>query len=286
MKLHMLAATFAIALPFSFIYSGVLVLPVQSQFLGSVHIASDGSVIGTDNIQRDGDVYTLKADIEGGIQVQKSNIVIDGAGYTVQGSGEGRGLDLSSEAEEDPSDQIISNVTVKNMRIVNFYNGILADGQNNTFYGNYVADCAAEGIWILGGSDNTIMGNTIENNVNGVSICFSEGSNVITKNNMINNVVNSKNVIIVWLSTQPSIDGNYWSDYSGVDADDDGVGDTPYAIDGENYDNYPLMAPFEASPSPEPQPGEPFLTPLIIAFVIAVAFVGVGLLIYFKRRKR
>ena len=38
--------------------------------------------------------------------------------------------------------------------------------------------------------------------------------------------------------------GNYWSDYAGSDADGDGIGDTPYVIDGES-DNYPLMEPFE-----------------------------------------
>jgi hypothetical protein len=49
--------------------------------------------------------------------------------------------------------------------------------------------------------------------------------------------------------------GNYWSDYNGTDmyhgpyqnqTGSDGIGDTPYVIDANNTDNYPLMGSFSS----------------------------------------
>jgi hypothetical protein len=56
----------------------------------------------------------------------------------------------------------------------------------------------------------------------------------------------------VWDNGYPS-GGNYWSDYNGTDlllgsgqneTGSDGIGDTPYVIDANNRDNYPLMKPY------------------------------------------
>jgi hypothetical protein len=59
----------------------------------------------------------------------------------------------------------------------------------------------------------------------------------------------SSNSVNAWDDGYPS-GGNYWSDYTGVDlrkgpyqneTGSDGIGDTPYSIDSDNADRYPLM---------------------------------------------
>jgi len=38
--------------------------------------------------------------------------------------------------------------------------------------------------------------------------------------------------------------GNYWSDYNGTDTNYDGIGETPYEVDANNTDRYPLVRPY------------------------------------------
>jgi len=172
----------------------------------TVYIRADGSVEGTDKIQRNGDIYTLTGNISGSIQVQTSFIVIDGAGYTLQGDGNihGRGLEIVEN----------NNVTVRNLNINGFTRGIrftdsseciihqniLANNSigiemgyidnsysnNNTVSDNIIKENGT-GIRLIYGSSNTICGNIITaNNVSGISVWGTSG-NSITWNNITNN---------------------------------------------------------------------------------------------------
>ncbi|MCW4044937.1 MAG: right-handed parallel beta-helix repeat-containing protein [Candidatus Bathyarchaeota archaeon] len=259
----------------------------------TVYIRADGSIEGTTSILRNGNVYTLTGNISGGIQVQKSHIVIDGAGYAVKGKGEyGRGIDLSNGVGQDPSRSSISNVTLKNLKIINCYYAISSENtHNNTFVGNYISDCDT-GFWITGSSNNTLMHNTVKNCVTGISINYGSGGNIIVENNILSS-------FSVWLSPEPLVDKNYWGDYltrypSAKEVGSTGIWDTPY--DRETFkDNHPLTKPvaisYDNAQLPDTDNGteptsELFLAALAVVSAVSVALIAMALLVYFKKRKK
>ena len=86
-----------------------------------IRIKEDGSVTGTDKIRRSGVMYTLLADLfasvgqnEAFIFVERSDIIFNGGGYTVQGSGFGSAICLFRS----------QNVTVEDFVIRDFSRGI------------------------------------------------------------------------------------------------------------------------------------------------------------------
>ncbi len=76
--------------------------------------------------------------------------------------------------------------------------------------------------------------------------------------------------------------GNFWSDYYGADNNGDGIGDTPYVIDENNQDNYPLMH-YWGSPT---QHSEPFPTTLLVSTIVIIAIGGVAVLVYFIKIRK
>ncbi|MGA3191966.1 MAG: NosD domain-containing protein [Candidatus Bathyarchaeia archaeon] len=117
------------------------------------------------------------------------------------------------------------------------FNGVIA--------GNNVYQNAYDGIGLSKGSRNvTISKSTIRDNVLfGVDIIDPDcEDNLIYDNNIINNTKQAS--VFSPNRWDNGLEGNYWSDYVGVDQDQDGIGDTPYLVSGNNTDNYPLMGVF------------------------------------------
>lgn len=110
-----------------------------------------------------------------------------------------------------------------------------------TLSGNTIADNAHGcGINIVASTNNIIGDNNqIQNNLKGISLTLSSG-NILYKNYFSNNGQNAydDNITNSWSYNSQ---GNYWDDYTGQDANHDGIGDTPYDIPGvSNKDLYPL----------------------------------------------
>jgi parallel beta-helix repeat protein len=96
---------------------------------------------------------------------------------------------------------------------------------------------------------NDIIGNDIAFNTLGISIDDAP-NNQIYHNKFRNNTeqVYTDNTPNVWDNGFPS-GGNFWSDYqtlypNATEIDASGLGNTPYFIDSQNQDNYPIIPEF------------------------------------------
>jgi parallel beta-helix repeat protein len=229
------------------VLSAAVVLACCGSAALAYNIPSDATIGAWDSVNR---VYTLTGNVSGSIVVDEDNLTLDGAGYTVSGTGSGSGIFLYPR----------TGVTVENVTVEGFQNGIylaLSHGNvvtcstlsgnnpygiwldyssNNTMNGNTVSG-SHEGIRINNGNGNTVMENTISNNDNGITL-VSANNNQVYSNNFVDNTINQAKVTggsgnVFNLATG----GNYWSDWSGSGA---------YVFDG-GQDDMPLADPVSVS---------------------------------------
>jgi parallel beta-helix repeat protein len=191
----------------------------------------------------------------------------------------------------DSSDNGISANNITN----NWYGILLEDSSHNTISGNNITANHWDGINLRRSSSNTIFGNNIIDNKYGITLYLSS-ANIIYNNNFVDN---SEQVLAsrldstnVWEDSYPS-GGSYWSDYTGVDVksgpnqdqtSSDGIGDTPYIIDANNQDRYPLM--ISSAPVEEvPEEKIPFWMQWWFWAIVAVGIVVSAGAVYLKKRK-
>lgn len=170
------------------------------------------------------------------------------------------------------------NNTISGCKIVNNIYGIYTDDSyHNSISNNYISQQKLYGIYLQSSSDyntisnncilfndygirikgskyNKIINNTITNNNRGLYCCCSGYYNSIILNTFINNTefnaaeslgLRNENY---WNTDSSPYVGNYWDNYTGVDDNNDGIGDIPYTIpNNNNKDNYPLMIPIDNS---------------------------------------
>jgi len=179
------------------------ILPARAS--GTIYIRVDGSIdppsapiSSVDNV-----TYAFTANISEPIVVQRSNVVMDGKDYAVEGNGTGIGLDLSNT----------KNITIKNIKISKFTTGIrLYYSPSSTLVNNTITKCVY-GILPDASPSITISNNTIAGNYwDGIFLISSENSvlnnNVIAKNGKWGLYLGSSNGII--LKNNKMVD-NQWN---------------------------------------------------------------------------
>jgi|GEM_PF-6438472 len=225
----------------------------------------------------------INSDADVCIKITSSDVILDGRGHIIDGveviDGMGSSTAILVSNFADIYDyEVLTNVTIKNITVTEWYWGVKFDYvkdsriENSSFSGN------EEAIQLFESSNNLIANNTFTNNREGV-LAYSDsinnvikfntfsgsmwygleidGGNIIYLNNFIDNSENILNYgtnrfvspeLITYTyngRTFTNYLGNYYDDYTGNDADRDGIGDTPYVIDLNNQDQYPLVEPFE-----------------------------------------
>jgi parallel beta-helix repeat protein len=150
------------------------------------------------------------------------------------------------------------------IRGTNGFLGLYIDNcTNNLFRRNEISFSQAWGMYLAFYSTGNIFSENIFSNNRRNFIIHYCAYNTFYHNNFFNvSEIDNQDCINTWDDGYPS-GGNYWSDYIGTDADDDGIGDTPYTINtlwrldtydyGHDHDFYPLMTPYEIISPPDPE---------------------------------
>lgn len=178
--------------------------PVESEVAQqTVYINADGSIapVGAPIETFDNITYSLTGNVTyptySRIAVQKSNVIIDGKGYTVQGDLWDISVYLSN----------VNNVTVRSTNVKNSGYGIFLQNSNHSrITENKITDCD-QAISLFSSSNTSINGNDLTDNNYGISMLSSK-YNSIRANNLTgnwyaglglalssNNDVNGNNVI-------------------------------------------------------------------------------------------
>jgi nitrous oxidase accessory protein NosD len=158
----------------------------------------------------------------------------------------------------------LSGFTLQNASIQPNKAGININSDYHTISNNTIRDNRIGIALDFWGHTCNIYHNTIVYNTCGIRVySIIPNHNTIHHNNFGNN---GKNAYDDSNSTWDVLgEGNFWDDYTGIDANNDGIGDTPYEIfGGTAQDRYPLMEPIET-------PGfETFIFLLALLFIIFI----------------
>jgi parallel beta-helix repeat protein len=283
-----MSKTLAVTIISALIISAIAIVPCirfASAQTNYITINADGSITPSNApIQRLGDLYVLTGNMAT-IYVEKSNLILDGNGYILEGEAPDSTGPFSQTTNYGGIYlERLQNVTVKGFSIkycqmgvdLDYCSNIVISGNNiSGIWHPLTLSFLPSGITIRGGGNNIVTGNIFENNNVGIFLWEDSKGNIISENTISgntydgirlaessgntfyhNNFVNTKNIFDYgWEYNRPpsyniwdnGVEGNFWNNYNGSDSNKDGIGDTAHMADTHNKDRYPLMEPFNST---------------------------------------
>lgn len=150
------------------------------------------------------------------------------------------------EIENSNDSMFWSNTILANLSGI-----FMAESFGNAFFGNNISSIHQIGLSISSDYNNTFFDNDIYSTSSSAMFLWQSSNNTFFHNNFLQNsyvqIYSNDNSTDSW---DNGVEGNYWCNYTGVDADQDGISDTPYIIDSTPYhnlvDNFPLMSPISS----------------------------------------
>lgn len=176
--------------------------------------------------------------------------------------------------------------------------GVKISGFNNSINNNTIAENNQDFTWAWGRASNNgiilnaslnarVFNNKISKNFGtGIYVSLLSSNNMIYHNDLIDNSQNAyDDSDNQW---DNGGEGNYWSDYIGIDTDYDNIGETSYDIPGgENKDNYPLMSPYTGEKYEFVVDEDSLNFMLLISMIVAIVFLlPIAYICYRKQKKR
>ena len=204
-----------------------LVEATDMLFLGN-YVGTD--VTGTRAIGRGKITIGGRHNFVGGTTLEERNIVV--GGVSIIG-----GADYNFVAGNYIGTDVTGTVALPN-----FVGISVQDAEHNAIQANLISGSEAAGVTLSQGANfNWLRANRVTQNKGiGIGVADGEGNRIVG-NSLIDN---GQNGVDDGRNNRwdDGKQGNYWSDYQGVDADGDGTGDMPYPIPPNGEDRYPIMA--------------------------------------------
>lgn len=232
---------------FNLIIGGVIGVLVLMSFLGAINNLNDDPALAVMDSKDSRDVF---GELKTSADFEETAITIDDSATGVGAHNWSWAVAQEwcggSGTEGDPF--LIENVTINGL---NSSSCLSISNSNATTYVT-INSCtftnssvAGAGLYLDQVSNITVTDCTLENN-NGHGIYVNGTDCTFYGNTFTSNLVNAEDDDELSGNTWDNgVDsGNTWDDYSGVDKNDNGLGDTPYSITGDAsaQDNYPIFS--------------------------------------------